>query len=196
MIKINLLGDSLAQAAAKKPETQEEIQVYVQEEGAGRFSFPIAGILVGLAIGSCAGIYYAILSRDLEKQGQLKVKLEGQKRDLEKYTSLEKKFREQREALAKKQKVMQGLKSAQQLPVHLMEELANALPDDVWFVKVTRKDNLITIEGESTTFELVHQFRGRLIAQSTWFKNIQYPAAEKKGGQVTFTMSFDLVNPS
>jgi Tfp pilus assembly protein PilN len=196
MIKINLLGDSLAQAAGKKGEKPEEIQVYVQEDGAGRFSFPIAGILVGLAISSVAGVYYVKTTRDIETANATKLDLETKKKELEKYTSLEKTFREQKDGLAKKQKIMMSLKSAQHLPVHLMEELANALPDNVWFEEITRKEGLITIKGEASTFEMVQQFRNRLMAQTTWFKNVQYPAAEKGGGHIKFNISFELINPA
>ena len=196
MIRINLLGDTLAQAGGKKPDKSEPAQVYAQGEGSGRSSFPIAGLVVGLVCASIGLVYYLMLERDV-KQAQEKVAtLEQEKRDLSKYIALEKTFREQKEALQKKKEVMLGLKMAQQLPVHLLEELANALPDDVWFKDVNQKGKAITITGESASFEAINLFRNKLIEQSKWFGNVNYPTANKKAGVVQFTISFDLKNPA
>lgn len=196
MIRINLLGDTLAQAGGKKPDKSEPAQVYAQGEGSGRSSFPIAGLVVGLVCASIGLVYYLMLERDV-RQAQEKVAiLEQEKKDLSKYIALEKTFREQKEALQKKKEVMLGLKMAQQLPVHLLEELANALPDDVWFKDVNQKGKAITITGESASFEAINLFRNKLIEQSKWFGNVNYPTANKKAGVVQFTISFDLKNPA
>ena len=48
MIKINLMGETLAQASGKKVDKAESVQVYGQEEEVNRASFPLAGVLVGL----------------------------------------------------------------------------------------------------------------------------------------------------
>jgi len=196
MIRINLLGDTLAQTAGKKPDKAEPAQVYAQGEGSGRSSFPIAGLLVGLVCASIGLVYFLMLERDVRQAQEKATKLEQEKKDLSKYIALEKTFREQKEALQKKKEVMLGLKTAQQLPVHLLEELANALPDDVWFKEVNQKGKAITIKGESASFEAINLFRNKLIEQSKWFGNVNYPTANKKAGVVQFTISFDLKNPS
>ena len=121
MIRINLLGDTLVQAAGKKPDKAEPAQVYAQGEGSGRSSFPIAGLLVGLVCASFGLVYYMMLDREVRQAQERVVKLEQEKRDLAKYIALEKTFREQKESLQKKKEVMLGLKTAQQLPVHLTE---------------------------------------------------------------------------
>ena len=61
MIRINLLGDAVLQAGAKKPEKAEVAQVYAAGEGAGRMSVPVAGIVVGLIFASFGGIYWLML---------------------------------------------------------------------------------------------------------------------------------------
>jgi type IV pilus assembly protein PilN len=194
MIRINLLGDTLVQAAGKKPDKAEPAQVYAQGEGSGRSSFPIAGLLVGLVCASFGLVYYMMLDREVRQAQERVVKLEQEKRDLAKYIALEKTFREQKESLQKKKEVMLGLKTAQQLPVHLLEELANVLPDDVWFKEVSQKGMAITIKGSSSSFEAINVFRNKLIEQSKWFRNVNYPTADKKAGVVEFTISFDLKN--
>jgi Tfp pilus assembly protein PilN len=196
MIKINLLGDTLAQTGGKKPEKQPDqaIQVYAEGEGSRRASFPLLGILLALVLLSLGGVYYINLNNKLEQARRVQADLQAKKRDLEKYTQLEKTFRDQREALEKKKQVMLGLRASQRLPVHLLEELANALPDDVWFQEITQKGMSISIKGQSASFEAINQFRSRLMEKDKWFQNVNYPAADKKDRTVEFTISFDLKN--
>jgi Tfp pilus assembly protein PilN len=193
MIKINLLGDTLAQASGKKQEKGEPVQVYAEAES-GRSSFPIAGVLLGVLLPCLGAVYYVWLNGQVEQETRTKVTLEAKKKDLEKYITLEKTFRSQKDSLQKKKDVMLGLKTAQHLPVHLLEELANCLPDDVWFQEVDQKGMTISIKGESSSFEAVNQFRSRLIDQVKWFQNVNYPAANKKGRTIEFTISCDLKN--
>ena len=194
MIKINLLGDTLAQVGGKKAEKAEAVPVYAETTGTGRPSLPIAGVLFGLAIASVGGIYYVWLNSKIEFENRQKVELEAKKRELEKYMELERKFRSQKEMLQKKKEVMMGLKTFQHLPVHFLEELANALPDDVWFREINQKGLSINIKGEATSFEAINQFRNRLLEQTKWFSNVNYPAANKNGRTVEFTISCDLKN--
>lgn len=198
MIKINLLGDSLAQVGPKKPEKQEAApppaQVYAEAEGAGRTSFPVAGVLLGLLLVSAGGVYYLYLNGQVEKATQRQQELQAKKKELERYIQLERTFRAQRETLKKKKEVMLALKTGQDLPVHFLEELANCLPDDVWFKEINQKGLNVTIKGESSSFEAINQFRNRLLEHPRWFQNVNYPAANKTGRTVDFTISCDLKN--
>jgi Tfp pilus assembly protein PilN len=161
MIKINLLGDTLAQVGGKKADKAEAVPVYADTQTTGRPSLPIAGVLFGLVIASAGGIYYVMLNSQIEREQRTRVELEAKKKELEKYMDLERKFRSQKEMLQKKKEVMQGLKTFQALPVHFLEELANALPDDVWFREISQKGLTISIRGESSSFEAINQFRNR-----------------------------------
>lgn len=198
MIKINLLGDALASAGAKKGSekpTAEPVQVYAGGEAAGRSAIPIAGLVVGILLASTGGIYYAWLNNELVKAQQKKAALEIEKQKYEPYNQLEKTFRAKKEALQKKEDVMTNLKRQQALPVHFLEELANSLPDDVWFQSVTQHGMSVTINGESRNFEAINAFYVNLQSRSRWFKNIQYPHANKiANGSLAFTISFDLQN--
>jgi Tfp pilus assembly protein PilN len=89
---------------------------------------------------------------------------------------------------------MVGLKSLQHLPVHFLEELANCLPDDVWFKEVNQKGMSISIKGESSSFEAINLFLNRLQSQTKWFQHVVYPGAVKNGRTVEFTISCDLKN--
>lgn len=197
MIKINLLGDALAQAGAKKTGDKaaaEPVQVYTGE-GAGRSSLPIAGVVVGLLFAALGGIYYLWLNSTFTRAEKRKAELERDKKQYEPYIALEKKFREKKEALQKKEEVMTALKRQQALPVHFVEELANSLPDDVWFKKIAQKGMVITIEGEGRNFEAINTFYGNLQSRTRWFKKISYPGAKRgASGSFEFSMSFELQN--
>ena len=197
MIKINLLGDALAQSGAKKAGdkgTAEPVQVYTGE-GTGRSSLPIAGVVVGLVFAALGGVYYLWLNSEFTKAEAKKAELERDKKQYEPYIALEKKFREKKSALLKKEEVMTTLKRSQSLPVHFIEELANSLPDDVWFKKVSQKGMVITIDGEARNFEAINAFYGNLQSRTRWFKKINYPGA-KRGttGSFEFSISFELQN--
>ncbi len=197
MIKINLLGDALAQSGAKKggdKTSAEPVQVYTGE-GGSRSSLPIAGVVVGLAIAALGGVYYLWLNGEFTKAEKKKADLEQDKKQYEPFIALEKKFREKKESLQKKEEVMTTLKRQQTLPVHFLEELANSLPDDVWFKKITQKGTTITIDGEGRNFEAINAFYGNLQSRTRWFKKIAYPGAKRgANGAFEFTISFELQN--
>jgi Tfp pilus assembly protein PilN len=193
MIKINLLGDTLAQAATKKPDRVEPGQDFRDPE-LGRSSFPIAGVLLGVLLPCVGGVYYIWLNGQVEQATRTRDALQAKKLELDKYIQLEKTFRAQKDSLEKKKQVMLGLKTYQHLPVHLLEELANAMPDDVWFKEINQKGLSISIKGESSSFEAINQFRNRLLGAPKWFQNVNYPAANKVGRTVEFTISCDLKN--
>lgn len=195
MIRINLLGDALAQTA-KKVDRAEAAQVYGEGEAGARSTLPIAAIVVGLLFSSLGGIYYVVLNNEQQKKEAKRTELEQQKAELQKFIELEKKFREQKEALQKKEEVMLGLKRTQQLPVHLLEELANSIPEDVWFAEISYKGASVAIKGEARTFEAVKRFYDNLQERPRWFKNVNYPGSSRKGSRVNFTISFELLNPA
>lgn len=196
MIRINLLGDALAQGAGKKLDKAEPMQVYAQDEGAGRSTLPIAGILFVLLFSAIGGVYYIWLNNEISRSNQKRDQLAKQVEELKKFIDLEKKFRDQKEILQKKEEVMLNLKKNQELPVHFLEEIANSLPDDVWFKEITQNGMNITIKGEARNQEAVQLFYNRVQSRTRWFKNLTYPGGAKQGNIFTWSMSFDLQNPA
>jgi len=138
--------------------------------------------------------YYLWLNQQVARAEETKAKLEAEKQELEKYIQLEKTFREQKAALEKKREVMMGLKNAQVQTLYFLQELANSIPDDVWFREVVQKGNPVSIKGESSSFEAINLFRTKLGEQTKWFGSINYPTANRKGNVVEFEISFNLKN--
>lgn len=188
MIRINLLGDALTSGGGKA-ETPDAAVYDSGEKKAS--SFPVLGVVIALVFIVGSGIYYALLAKKVSRAQAINVELQAKKQELQKYYALEKQYREQKAALEKKKEVIVGLRVSQRSTVHLLNEVANALPDGVWFRKLIQKGNVITIEGDSVSFESVNLFKNRMTEQAQYFKNVQYPKAVKKGSLVEFSMSFE-----
>nr|WP_320131946.1 PilN domain-containing protein [uncultured Holophaga sp.] len=189
MIRINLLGDALVQTGAKK-DAPEAAALYESGEQKS-FRFPIVGVLIFVILAAVSGVYYVMLTKKVDAAKATNAELQAKKQELQKYFVLEKQYKEKKEALEKKKKVITDLRLAQRAPVYLLTELSNALPEGVWFTKLTQKGKTVFIEGESNNFESVNLFKNRLTEQNQFFSNVQYPKAEKKGAQIVFSLSFD-----
>lgn len=198
MIKINLLGDALASSGAKKGSDKgavEPAQVYAGGDGSARSTLPIAGLVVGILFAAFGGLYYVWLNNELNVAQQKKAELEKDKKQYDPYIALEKQFRQKKQALQQKEEVMTNLKRQQALPVHFLEELANSIPDDVWFKKITQNGSTITIDGEARNFEAINAFYGNLQSRTRWFQKINYPGARRvASGSLEFTITFELQN--
>lgn len=193
MIKINLLGESLSQAGARAAAV--EPAVLYAETGA-RKSLPIAGVIVGLAAASIGGGYYLWINNQIDAKKVRAAELQKELDELKPFIDLEAKFRKKKEELQNKEQVLVDLRKRMQLPVYFLQELANSLPDDVWFLSIEQKDMAITIKGQARNFESINTFYTNLQQRTRWFKSVVYPGGQKddKGEWVNFTITFQLQN--
>jgi len=189
MIRINLLGDALAQGGGKK-DAPDPAAIYDQGEQKSS-GFPVAGVILALLFAACSGVYYVWLTKRVEATRVTNAELQAKKQELQKYYALEKLYKDQKAQLAKKKEVIVGLRVSQRSPVYLLTELANCLPEDVWFKKFTQKGNVISVEGESGSFEAVNLLKNRLMEKTAYFQKVEYPKADKKGSVVAFSLSFE-----
>lgn len=193
MIKINLLGESLSQAGARAA-AAEPAALYAEQ--GPRKSLPIAGVLVGLLAASLGGVYYLYLSNQIDHKRAQAVQLQKTLDELKPYIDLEAKFRKKKEELQNKEQVLVDLRKRMQLPVYFLQELADCLPDDVWFQSITQNGMAITIQGQARNFESINTFYGNLQQRTRWFKSVNYPGGQKDstGTWVNFTITFQLQN--
>lgn len=198
MIKINLLGDALAQAGAKKPAaeaTPQNVQVFVDEEGGGRAGFPLAGAIMVLLALAGAGTYVFMIFNEVSSLQAKKTALDEEYKKYERFVKLKEDFEAKKALLAKKEEVIGGLKRQQALTVHFMEELASSLPDNVVFTKISQKGMGFVLEGEGRNVEAINQFQSELQKRNRWFKNIVLPEEKMTPqGNVSFKITFDLEN--
>lgn len=191
MIKINLLGESLSQAGARAA-AAEPAALYA-EEGA-RKSLPIAGVVVGLLAASLGGVYFLYLNNQIDQKQTQAAELQKQLDELKPFIDLEAKFRKKKEELQNKEQVLVDLRKRMQLPVYFLQELADSLPDDVWFQSIQQNGMAITIQGQARNFESINAFYNNLQQRTRWFKSVNYPGGQKNGDWVNFTITFQLQN--
>lgn len=89
-------------------------------------------------------------------------KLESQIKDI---AGLEAEIR----ALRARQQAVEDLQSDRNLPVHLLTEVVNQLPDGVYVAKLVQVDQLVTINGVAQSNERVSELLRNLANNTPWF---------------------------
>jgi type IV pilus assembly protein PilN len=72
-------------------------------------------------------------------------------------------------ALRARQQAVEDLQSDRNLPVHLLTELVNQLPDGVYITKMVQTDQLVTINGIAQSNERVSEMLRNLANNTPWF---------------------------
>lgn len=72
-------------------------------------------------------------------------------------------------ALRARQQAVEDLQSDRNLPVHLLTELVNQLPDGVYISKMTQADQLVTLNGVAQSNERVSELLRNLASNTPWF---------------------------
>ena len=128
-------------------------------------SVGIAALLGGILAGIIYLYYQAAISTQQNTNFILETeikKLEGQIKDI---ATLESEIA----ALRARQEAVENLQSDRNLPVHLLTELVNQLPDGTFIAKMTQVDQLVTINGVAQSNERVAEFYRNLANNTPWF---------------------------
>lgn len=72
-------------------------------------------------------------------------------------------------ALRARQQAVEDLQSDRNLPVHLLTELVNQLPDGVYITKMVQLDQMVTINGVAQSNERVSELLRNLANNTPWF---------------------------
>lgn len=125
----------------------------------------ISAILGGLIAGTIYLWYQAAISQqqgnNLVLETEIK-KLEGQIKDI---AGLEAEIA----ALRARQQAVEDLQSDRNLPVHLLTELVNQLPDGVYINKMSQQDQVVSISGVAQSNERVSELLRNLANNTPWF---------------------------
>jgi len=128
-------------------------------------SLAASALLGGLIAGAIFLWYQAAISAqegtNLALQTEIK-KLEGQIKDIE---GLESEIA----ALRARQQAVEDLQSDRNLPVHLLTEIVNQLPDGVYVSRMVQADQLVTINGVAQSNERVSELLRNLSSNTPWF---------------------------
>ena len=128
-------------------------------------SLAASALLGGLIAGAIFLWYQAAISvqqgTNMALDMEIK-KLDGQIKDI---VGLEAEIA----ALRARQQAVEDLQSDRNLPVHLLTEMVNQLPDGVYISKMVQVDQLVTINGVAQSNERVSELLRNLSSNTPWF---------------------------
>jgi len=154
MIKINLLSEAKV-TLIRRPEGPPKGM-----GGLDLINILIIGLLgAGLLVSGY--LWWAKYSKKKEVQAQIHAASEEYKR-LEPIIENVKKFKARKEQLEKKLNLINELRANQEGPVHLLDELADLVPDLLWLENVTIHGRTMDIRGQALSPNAVAEFLQRL----------------------------------
>lgn len=124
-----------------------------------------SALLGGLIAGSIFIWYQAAITSQQSNNTLLETeikKLEAQIKDI---ATLESEIA----ALRARQQAVEDLQSDRNLPVHLLTELVNQLPDGVYVNRMTQVDQMVTLNGVAQSNERVSELLRNLANNTSWF---------------------------
>jgi len=154
MIKINLLSEAKV-TLVRRPEGETKGM-----GGLDLITILIIGLL-GAGVLVSAYLYWAKYSKRKDVQAQIHAASEEYKR-LEPIIEKVKIFKVRKEQLEKKLNLINELRSNQEGPVHLLDELADLVPDLLWLENVTIHGRTMDIRGQALSPNAVAEFLQRL----------------------------------
>lgn len=128
-------------------------------------SLAMSALLGGLIAGAVFLWYQAAISVQQGTNSMLETeikKLESQIKDI---SGLEAEIA----ALRARQQAVENLQSDRNLPVHLLTELVNQLPDGVYISKMMQTDQVVTLNGVAQSNERVSELLRNLSSNTPWF---------------------------
>jgi Tfp pilus assembly protein PilN len=173
MIRINLL----------KPEKKE-----IREEPFGlapeikeKKRTPIAGLIILLAIGAVAALYFLQDKAIKTERDLLSVAQEEKKQFQYVLVALEK-LEEQKSILSRKINLINHLKARQEIAVRTMDELSKNIPGWVWLIETSYEAQEITIKGRALSNNLIADYIYNL-ENSPHLSNVKIDSINQKTEQ-------------
>lgn len=128
-------------------------------------SLAISALMGGLIAGAVFLWFQAAISAQQSVNSVMETeikKLESQIKDI---VGLEAEIA----ALRARQQAVEDLQSDRNLPVHLMTEIVNQLPDGVFLLKMVQVDQTVTLSGVAQSQERVAELLRNLTSNTPWF---------------------------
>lgn len=159
----------------------------------------LASLMVGLLI---AGLIYwwfqAMISDQQEKNAFLQSEIKVLEVQIKEIATIE----EEIASLRARQKAVEDLQADRNLPVHLLTELVNQLPDGVYVTSLKQVDQAVTLQGVAQSNERVSEMLRNLSNNTPWLSkpelveivasNLSLTARDQRR-VATFNLRFQLV---
>lgn len=173
MIRINLLP---VKAAQKKVQLRNQLIV--------------AGVTILLVVIGCFAVYTSVQSDIADVKQQIK-KNNAEINKLKEKIGEVNKFKKLQEELKNKLDVLAALKEAKSGPVHLMDDLIEALPNKLWVTEFKDKGGSISLLGVGLSEEDVARFMTNL-EKSPYYQNVTLKVTKQKVSSGLKLQDFDL----
>ena len=128
-------------------------------------SLLLSALIGGLLAGAIFLWYQAAIASQRITNATLETEIGSLERQIKDIAGLESEIA----ALRARQQAVEDLQSDRNLPVHLLTELANQLPDGVFIAKMVQQDQLVTLNGTAQSNERVSEFLRNLGNNTPWF---------------------------
>ena len=125
----------------------------------------LASFLVGLLISVLVYSWFQGLITDQQaKNSFLNQEIKGLETQIKEIATIE----EEIAALQARQKAVEDLQSDRNLPVHLLTELVNQLPDGVYITSIRQTNQIVELRGVAQSNERVSELLRNLANNSQW----------------------------
>ena len=128
-------------------------------------SLGVSALFGGLIAGGVFLWYQATISEQQSTNQALQTEIKKLENQIKDISGLESEIA----ALRARQQAVEDLQSDRNLPVHLLTEMVNQLPDGVYINKMTQVDQLVTINGVAQSNERVSELLRNLSSNTPWF---------------------------
>jgi type IV pilus assembly protein PilN len=126
----------------------------------------LASALAGLAIAAAIYWWFQVMITDQQDRNNF---LRGEIQVLEQQIKEIATIEEEITALQARQKAVEDLQSDRNLPVHLLSELVQQLPDGVYVTSLKQVDQVVTMQGMAQSNERVSEMLRNLTNNTPWF---------------------------
>nr|WP_295775996.1 PilN domain-containing protein [Rhodoferax sp.] len=128
-------------------------------------SLGASALFGGLIAGGVFLWYQAAISEQQSTNQALQTEIKKLENQIKDISGLESEIA----ALRARQQAVEDLQSDRNLPVHLLSEMVNQLPDGVYINKMTQVDQVVTINGIAQSNERVSELLRNLSGNTPWF---------------------------
>jgi type IV pilus assembly protein PilN len=184
MIRINLIAPERAQKA--KPKGPAPAPGAVQ-------SYLLLALFAGGALVVCGGLWW-FKSAQLKELDTRIAADEKRQRDLQAIKLQVDQFQQKKAILENKVSVIEKLRAAQKVPVHLLDEVSKSLPDYVWLTTMDENAGNLRFVGQSNSLAAVADFISAL-QRSGWFLQVDLGSSQENQSLVTFTLTGNFKDP-
>ncbi|MHA7599478.1 PilN domain-containing protein [Alicycliphilus sp. T452] len=125
-----------------------------------------ASALAGLGIAAAIYWWFQVMITDQQDRNNF---LRGEIQVLEQQIKEIATIEEEITALQARQKAVEDLQSDRNLPVHLLNELVQQLPDGVYVTSLKQVDQVVTMQGMAQSNERVSEMLRNLTNNTPWF---------------------------